>query len=333
MKGIQVSEFGGPEVLKVCHDLDQPKLGAHDVLVHNRFAGVNFKDLLLCRGQYHGGTPNLPFTPGIEAAGVIAAVGERVDQWRVGQRVAYMTGSLASKHNQCYAEYNRVSASGSIREIPDHIPFEVACSLVIQGLTMHYLTTDCYTPKSGETALVHGGGGGLGLLMIARLKSLGATVITTASRPAKQEAARAQGADLVIDYSSVDFEEALKAHSPNGVSCVFDGIGKMTFLKGLSCLQKRGTMVLYGNAGGEHPDPIPPTLLTQMGSLVLMRPALYDFVATQADFQSRLGDLFTWYQEGSINVNRLTLVPIENVATLHKNLIARDVVGKAVLSI
>ena len=121
MRGVQVAEFGGPEALRFHEELAIPSLGEGDVLVRNHFAGVNFKDLLLCRGEYHGGTPDLPFIPGIEASGVIAEVGRSVDRWKVGQRVAYMTGSMASQHNQCYAEYNRVSASGCIAEIPDHI--------------------------------------------------------------------------------------------------------------------------------------------------------------------------------------------------------------------
>ena len=139
MRGVEVAEFGGPDVLTFREDLDRPSVGAHEVLVQNHFAGVNFKDLILCRGDYHGGNPDLPFIPGIEAAGVIAAVGADVTTFEVGQRVVYMTGSMASQHNQCYAEYNVISAAGSIQVIPDDISFETACALVIQGLTMHYL--------------------------------------------------------------------------------------------------------------------------------------------------------------------------------------------------
>ena len=333
MRGVQVSEFGGPEALRFREDLEKPTLGDYDVLVRNSFAGVNFKDLLLCRGDYHGGTPDLPFIPGIEAAGIIAEVGAKVDNFEVGQRVAYMTGSMASKHNQCYAEYNRVDSTGCITTIPDEVPFEVACALVIQGLTMHYLTTDCFTPEPGDTVLVHGGGGGLGQLMIARLKALGANVVTTASQDRKQDAARSQGADLIIDYTACNFEEMVKKHYPSGVRCVFDGIGKPTFLKGLSCLQKKGTMVLYGNAGGAHPEPIAPTLLTQMGSLTLMRPALYDYVSTQGEFQARLSDLFDWYEKGDINLKHLTIASLSEVAPLHEALINRKVVGKAILRV
>ena len=170
-------------------------------------------------------------------------------------------------------------------------------------------------------------------MMISRLKDLGATVITTASHPAKRAAARANGADVVIDYTEKDFREVVREGFPNGIRCVFDGIGKRTFLDGLACLQKRGTMVLYGNAGGEHPDPIPPTLLTKMGSLVLMRPALYDFVSNQADYGARLDDLFSWYRAGRINLDHLTRMPLAEVGALHTDLVARKVVGKAVLAI
>jgi NADPH2:quinone reductase len=162
---------------------------------------------------------------------------------------------------------------------------------------------------------------------------LGATVITTASQKAKQQAAQSQGADLVIDYTKDDFETIIKKNYPTGIRCVFDGIGKKTFLKGLSCLQKKGTMVLYGNAGGEHPDPIPPTLLTKKGSLVLMRPALYDFVETQEIFQVRLAELFSWQQNGTINLNNLTVKSIQKAASIHEALNGRKLVGKAVVQI
>ncbi len=195
MRGVQVAAFGGPESLVLHDDLAPPPFGDHDVLVKNHFAGVNFKDLLLCRGAYHGGNPNLPFIPGIEAAGVVAAVGKKVTRFEVGRRVAYMTGSMASKHNQCYAEYNRIPETGCIHVVPDALPLQAACALVIQGLTMHYLTSDCFTPAPGDVVLVHGGGGGLGLLMISRMKSLGAVVVTTASHPDKRAAARTNGAD------------------------------------------------------------------------------------------------------------------------------------------
>ena len=158
-------------------------------------------------------------------------------------------------------------------------------------------------------------------------------MITTASQKEKQEAARRQGADVVIDYTRLDFAEEIKHQYPSGIRCVFDGIGKKTFLKGLSCLRKKGTMVLYGNAGGEHPDPIAPTTLTKFGSLVLMRPALYDFVENQALFQSRLSDLFAWYQRGDINLNNLTILPLKEAASVHEALLNRKVIGKVVLSI
>ncbi len=333
MRGVEVAQFGGPEVLDFRDDLEAPVVGDREVLVRNHFAGVNFKDLILCRGEYHGGNPDLPFVPGIEAAGVITEVGTEVTDFRVGQRVVYMTGSMASQHNRCYAEYNVVESSACIQEIPDDVSYEVACALVIQGLTMHYLISDCFTPEPGDAVLVHGGGGGLGLLMISRLKALGATVLTTASQPAKQEAARAQGADYVIDYTACDFSDAVREAFPGGVRCVFDGIGKPTFLKGLACLQKKGTMVLYGNAGGAHPDPIAPTLLTQLGSLTLKRPALYDYVENQAEFQRRQGELFELYRQGDINLDNLTIAPLEEVAALHEAMLGRRVVGKSLLKI
>ncbi len=333
MRGIEIAQFGGPEVLSYRDDLQPPAVGENEVLVQNHFAGVNFKDLILCRGNYHGGNPDLPFIPGIEAAGVITEVGSQVQNFEVGQRVAYMTGSMASQHNACYAEYNVVSASACIQQIPDDVSFEVGCALVIQGLTMHYLTSDCFTPKAGDAVLVHGGGGGLGLLMISRLKALGAMVLTTASQSEKQAAAREQGADHVIDYTACDFAEAVKETFPSGIACVFDGIGKSTFLKGLGCIQKKGTMVLYGNAGGAHPDPIAPTLLTQMGSLTLKRPALYDYVATQAEFQERMTELFDWYRTGDINLKNLTIAPLAEATALHQRMLDRQVVGKSLLRI
>ena len=162
MRGIEVAEFGGLDAQIFRDDLPRPTVGADQVLVRNHFAGVNFKDLILCRGEYHGGNPDLPFIPGIESAGVVVEVGPEVDDFKVGQRVAYMTGSMASQHNACYAEYNVVSALGCIQVLPDDVSFEVGCALVIQGLTMHYLTSDCFTPNAGDAVLVHGGWGWFG---------------------------------------------------------------------------------------------------------------------------------------------------------------------------
>ena len=127
MRGIEVPEFGGPSALTYREDLPIPSIGDNEILIKNHYAGVNFKDIILCQGNYHGGNPDLPFIPGIEASGIIAAIGKEVDNFKVGQRVAYMTGSMASKHNSCYAEYNFVPADGFIQTLPENLPYEAAC--------------------------------------------------------------------------------------------------------------------------------------------------------------------------------------------------------------
>ncbi|ARN74481.1 quinone oxidoreductase family protein [Oceanicoccus sagamiensis] len=334
MKAIQVHTFGGPEQLVYSDTVTTPEPGATQVLIQNSYAGLNFKDTLTRSGAYHGGNPDLPFIPGIEASGVITAVGDKVSQFAVGDRVAYMTGTMSTKENNCYAQYTAFDAGSNIVKIPDEISMEQACACMVQGLTGHYLTTDAYRVKTGDWVLIHGAGGGLGMMLTQLCKRAGATVIGTCGSVSKAKQALENGCDFAIDYSAEDFVAQVKSLTKNrGVNAVYDGIGKTTFLPGLDTLAKRGTMVLFGNACGEHPDPIAPTLLAQKGSLSLIRPALYDYLLSQQEMQIRATDLFGFIQEGSLNIPVSAYYPLDQAAQAHRDLEQRSVIGKALFSI
>ena len=186
MKAVQVFNFGGPEELTYSDDVSVPVPSEQQVLIRNSYAGINFKDTLTRSGAYHGGNPLLPFIPGIEAAGIIEAVGDKVESLSVGDRVAYMTGTMSTKENNCYAQYTAFDASSNIIRVPDEIELDQACASMVQGLTAHYLTTDAYSVKADDWVLIHGAGGGLGMVLTQLCKRAGATVIGTCSSREKQ---------------------------------------------------------------------------------------------------------------------------------------------------
>lgn len=329
MEAIEVHAFGGPEQLVWSGDVPLPKLGAAEVRVRNAFAGLNFKDVLCRTGTYHAGNPSLPFIPGIEAAGIVEAVGADVRDFQVGDRVAYLTATLNSDRNDCYAAFTTVSATGNLVKVPAQVELSQACAAMIQGLTAHYLTHDTYRVQRGDLVLVQAAAGGVGTLLVQLCKRAGATVIGTVSSAAKAEHASAAGCDHVVRYDQQSFVDVCRAVSGGrGVDAVFDGVGKPTFLPGLDCLRKRGTMVVFGNAGGAHPDPLSVTTLTQKGSLHLARPALYDYLLTQAEMQSRAAELFTYITEGSLRMPVGRVLPLREASAAHRALEAGQVLGK-----
>ena len=332
MNAVQVNHFGGPEQLTWVEDMNLPIPLADQVLVQNHFSGLNYKDILCREGAYHAGNPSLPFVPGIEAAGMVVAVGSDVSQFVVGDRVAYMTGTINSAQNDCYAQYTVFNANSNIVKVPEDIGLDQACALMVQGLTAHYLTTDAYAVKAGDTILVHGAAGGLGQLLVQLCKRAGATVIGTCSQH-KKSAAEKAGCDFIVAYNEVDFaEQVLALTEQRGVDAVYDGIGKTTFLKGLDCIRTRGTMVLFGNACGEHPDPIAPTLLTQKGSLHLIRPALYDYLLSQQEMQQRAQALFTYVEQGDVHIDDVVVLPLASAPQAHRQLMNRELSGKILFS-
>ena len=321
MKAIRIHQHGGPEVL-VYEDVPIPEPGPAEVRVHLHAAGVNFIDTYHRLGLYKAA---LPFTPGMEGAGVVDAVGEGVTYVAPGDRVAY------AMHIGSYAEYAIVPAWRLVK-VPDDIDLDTAASVMLQGMTAHYLVRSTYPVQRGDTVLVHAAAGGMGLLLVQIAKLWGARVIGTTSTAEKAELALKYGADHVIRYTEDDFVEAtLDLTDGKGVNAVYDGVGKDTFLKGLNCLRPRGYMVLYGQASGPV-EPLDLQVLNHKGSLFLTRPSLGHYTATDEEIQSRTKDLFNWIESGALQVRIDRIFPLSEAAEAHRYLEDRQTKGKLLLN-
>jgi NADPH:quinone reductase len=236
MRAIRIAEPGGTEVL--CYEeTPTPEPGAGEARIKIEAIGVNYIDIYHRTGQYAG---KRPFTPGMEGAGVVDAVGASVTDLKVGDRVAY------AMQQGAYADYAVIPA-WKLVPVPSNISTEIAAAAMLQGMTAHYLCYSTYPIKAGDSALVHAAAGGLGLLVVQLAKQLGARVIGTVSTEEKARLAQQAGADEVILYTQVDFEQEVKRLTDGkGVNVVYDSVGKTTFDKSLNCLKPRGYLVLCG---------------------------------------------------------------------------------------
>jgi len=321
MKAIRVHAVGDPSVMKL-ESIGVPEPGPGEARVKIEVAGLNFIDTYQRTGQYK---MPLPFTPGLEAGGLVDVLGAGVEGLAIGQRVAYCMV------NGAYAEYAVVPAAKLV-PVPDNVSMEIAVALMVQGMTAHYLAKSTYALKAGDTALVHAAAGGTGRLLVQVAKRCGARVIATAGTRAKGELAQSAGADAVIVYTEVDFEAEVKQlTNGKGVDVVYDSVGKTTFAKGLNCLRLRGMMVLWGQASGPV-EPFDPQLLNQKGSLYLTRPSLGAYVATRAELLERAGDLFRWVAAGELEVRVDGVYPLAKVADAHRYLEDRRTTGKVLLT-
>ena len=321
MKAIRIHSHGGPEVLRY-EETPIPAAGKGEAVVKIAATGVNFIDVQYRTGMYK--TPQMPFTPGMEAAGTVSSIGEGVTEVKAGDRVAYAM-TLGS-----YSEYAVVPAWRLVT-LPPEIDFELGAAAMLQGMTAHYLTHSTFPLKPGHKALVHAAAGGAGLLLTQVAKKLGATVYATVGSEAKGELARGAGADEVIIYSKQDFEaEVKRLTSGRGVDVVYDNVGKDTFDKSLNCLRPRGYMVFYGQSSGPVP-PFDPIVLGAKGSLFLTRPGLPAHTATRDEILSRTADLFRWLAAGDLKVKINHVFPLAEAARAQEELAARRTTGKVVL--
>ncbi len=318
MKAIQITKTGGPEVLELV-ELPVPQPAAGQVLVQIEACGVNFIDTYLREGRY---PVALPFVPGQEAAGTIAALGDGVSGFAVGDRVAW-NGTRGT-----YAEFACAPAS-DLLPIPDGMSTEQAAAVLLQGLTAHYLAHDTYAIQPGDTVLVHAGAGGVGLLLTQMAKRLGATLIATVSTAEKAELSRGAGADHVVLYTQESFLDAVRRIVPEGLPVVYDSVGKTTFEDSLKCLRPRGVMALYGASSGAVPAMDPIRLMA--GSLYLTRPTLKDYVPTRAELERRAKDVFGWVASGELRVRIGHEYPLAEAQQAHKDLEGRKTTGKVLL--
>jgi len=320
MKAIVVRQYGGPEQLELT-DLDIPTAGAGEALVEVHAAGVNYIDTYHRTGLYPA---DPPFTPGMEGAGVVVAIGAGVTEVSVGDRVAW------AMTRGSYAQCAIVPAWRLIR-LPDEVSFELAAAAMLQGMTAHYLTHSTYPLQPGNTALVHAAAGGTGLLLVQMAKMRGARVFGTTSTAEKAALAREAGCDEVILYTQADFAAEVKRLTDGrGVDVVYDSVGAATFDQSLDALRPRGMMVSFGNASGPVP-PFSPLVLSQKGSLFLTRPTLTHYAATREEMLERASDVLNWVAAGRLSVRIHKVYPLAEAAQAHRDLEARKTTGKLLL--
>ena len=320
MKAVQITEYGGPDVMKYV-DLPDPIAGPEQAVVDIQAVGVNFTDIYSREGV---NPPGLPWVAGVEGAGVVRSVGAGVTNVAVGDNVAYCSfpGS--------YAEQAVVPAWRLIK-MPDGLSTRDGAAVMLQGMTAHYLCHDTYPVQRGDRVLVHSGAGGVGLLLIQMCKMLGAYVYSTVSTDAKAELARGAGADQVILYTQQDFaEEIAKATDGAGLHAVFDAVGKDTFDQSVASLAPRGYMVLYGQASGPVP-PIDPRVLGN-GSKFLTRPGLGDYTPNREELDKRAGAVLGWVQSGQLKLRVEHTFTLSDAPEAHRQLAARATTGKIILT-
>lgn len=320
MKAVRPNHTGGPEVLQL-EEFPTPVPSGNQVLVRTEAIGVNFIDIYTRSGQYQMKPPILV---GSEGAGIVEQIGEGVTDVRPGERVAW-TGVAGS-----YATHVVVPAERTI-PVPDGVDSKLAATLMLQGLTAHYLTHSAFPLQPGQTALVHAAAGGVGLLLVQIAKRKGARVIATVSTPKKAELAKQAGADSVILYDEQDFEvESCQLTAGRGVDVVYDSVGKTTFDKSMRSLRPRGMLVLFGQSSGAV-SPLDPQTLAAKGSLFLTRPTLGHYTATREELLSRASDLLTWMKSGELKVRIDRTFPLGEAAAAHRALEARETTGKLLL--
>ena len=319
MKAIRVSEVGGPEVLSY-EEVPEPEIQATEALVKIEAIGLNYIDTYHREGLYK---VNLPSILGVEAAGIVSAVGSEVTEVKEGDRVAYAL-TIGS-----YAEQHSVPAWKLVK-LPQQIDARTAAAIMVQGLTAHYLTRSTYPLNGDETVLIHAAAGGVGLLLVQISKMLGSRVIGTVSTEEKAELARQAGADEVILYTEKDFEEEVARLTGDGVEVVYDGVGKATFEKGLGCLKPRGYMALFGQASGPVP-PFDAQVLAAQGSLFLTRPTLANYASTREELLKRSDEVLKWISNGQLDVRIDRTFPLSEAADAHRALQGRETKGKVLL--
>lgn len=317
---IQITETGGPEVLKAV-EISVADPGPGEALVEVHATGVNFIDTYHRSGLY---PVALPFVPGSEGSGVVAAVGDGVTEVAVGDRVAWV-GVGAS-----YASHV-VGAADMFMPVPASMDLDVAAAVPLQGMTAHYLVSDTHPLRPGERCLIHAAAGGTGRLLVQMAKIRGAEVVATAGSADKLELARSAGADHLVNYAEDDLVEAVEAAvGREAIHAVFDGVGAATFDAGIQLLAPRGTMATFGNASGAVPPVSPLALMPK--SLFLTRPTLFSHIATTAERLERWRELTGWIEDGLLDVRVGHRFPRSAAADAHRALESRSTTGKVVLT-
>lgn len=321
-KAVRIHAPGGPDNLRY-DDVEVGDPGPGEVRLRQTAIGLNYIDVYHRTGLYPLG--DLPHAIGMEAAGVVDALGAGVTGLKVGDRVAYAAPPVGA-----YAEV-RLMPADRVVILPDAISDETGAAMMMQGMTVEYLIRRTYRVKAGETVLLHAAAGGIGLIACQWLKHLGATVIGTVGSPEKAELARAHGCDHPVNYREESFVERVKeVTGGQGVPVVYDSIGKDTWDDSLDCLRPMGLMVTFGNASG----PVPPTnlgVLGQKGSLYVTRPTLMTYTAKREDLEASAQALFEVVLSGAVKIEVHQTYPLAETAQAHRDLEGRKTTGSTIL--
>lgn len=319
MQAIVIEELGGPEVL-VAREVPEPEPGPGEIRVDVTVAGVNFMDTGVRRHGPVGGT--VPFVPGVEAAGVIRALGSGVTGFAVGDRVAwvYAYGSYAEKI---------VLPAASAVPVPPEISDEAAAGVMMQGITAHHFTTEVYPVQDGDVVLVHAAAGGLGRLITQIAKHRGAEVIGVVSRAEKVAPAKAAGADhVIVSTDDVFVDGALRVTGGEGVHAVFDGNGESTFRASMRALRRNGTLLYYGPFIGK----VPKIGMQELPrSIKICYPVFHDHITTRNELLNHTADLFTMITSGKLTVAVGGRYPLAQARQAHLDLESRRTTGKLLL--
>jgi NADPH2:quinone reductase len=319
MLAIQATKAGGPDVLEAV-DLPVPSPGPGQILVRHQAVGLNFIDTYHRSGLY---PMKMPAVLGLEAAGVVEALGEGVTRFAVGDRVAY-NGTLGA-----YSQAAVVPADRAVK-VPDAVSLEVAAAVLLKGMTAEFLVRRCFHVKQDDVVLIHAAAGGVGQILVQWCKALGATVIATVGSEPKAAIARELGADHVILYGQEDVAARVaEITAGKGVAVVYDGVGKDTFEASLKSLARRGVLATFGNASG----PVAPfTPLELSGkSLFVTRPRLFDYIATTQELDESAEALFAVLASGAVKIDIGQTFPLAEARAAHEALEGRRTTGATLL--
>jgi NADPH:quinone reductase len=320
VKAIRIHKPGGPEAM-VYEDVEVGEPGPGEVRLKQKAIGVNFIDVYQRSGAYV--LPSYPAVIGAEAAGVVDAVGKGVKGFKKGDRVAY--GTIPGG----YAEA-RLAPADRLVKLPDGIKDKVAASIMLQGMTAQYLLKQTNKVRKGDWILVHAAAGGMGLLLCQWAKHLGCHVIGTTSTREKAKLAKKNGCDYPILYTEEDFVARVKEITGGkGVSVVYDGVGKDTFLKSFECLGIRGHLVLFGAASGPV-EPFNPAMLGQK-SASLTRPTLFQYAIDAKSLQAMANDVFKVVESGAVKIQKPKEYKLADAAMAHQDLTGRKTTGPLIL--
>ncbi len=321
MKSVVISKNGGPEVLELKNvTLDNP--GAKEVLIKNKAIGLNYIDTYHRSGLY---PVELPSNIGIEGAGIIEKIGTEVNDFKIGDRVAYASMPIGS-----YSTH-RIFPTLKLVKVPNEIDLKRAVTLMTKGFTVFYLLHKTYKVKSGETILFHAAAGGVGQIFCQWAKSLGCQVIGTVGSDEKIEIAKKNGCDHVINYSKENFAVKVKEITNGlGVPVVYDGVGKKTFDQSIECLKVRGMMVSFGNASGPL-DPCNVTKSLAPKGLYLTRPSIAHYTSTRDELDEAANKVFEMYTSKKFKLDIFKEYSLENIVQAHQDLEDRKILGPAII--